>query len=105
MSDPMAGTREFRTQTAREALDTYQAWASGPADPVMIGSLASCARWLLEMLGTGQRAAAPETAAKTTGAANTAVAHLDSRGMREVLNFLALHDPDAVLLAVRETGA
>lgn len=47
----------------------------------------------------------PAGAAATVGAANTAVAHLDSRGMREVLNFLALHDPDAVLLAVRETGA
>lgn len=52
-----------------------------------------------------ERNAAAGAARATTGQANTAVAHLDSRGMREVLNFLALHDPDAVLLAVRETGA
>jgi hypothetical protein len=73
-----------------------------------LGYLASGAP---ELMAAAAAAAADITtvpapaAPATTAAANTAIAGLDRRGMYDVLCFLALHNPDAVLLAVRETGA
>lgn len=105
MTDPQSGTRAYRIDTARTAIAAYEAWIAdddlAPSPPFeTIGKLVTCARWLLDTM----EGAPPGTfGPRVTGLANTAVKHLDTRAMRDVLNILAKSAPAAVLAAIEES--
>lgn len=108
MTSPENGP-QFRAGIARMSLAEYDDWknargkyAAGDRhlDGTTVSGLASCGRWLLQMIDAEERAAEPAT----IGQANLAVAHLDTREMRDVLNVLAAQLPTAVLAAIAEAG-
>jgi hypothetical protein len=110
MTDPLEGTRTFRLQVAGMALAEFEDYTESrgryadqgrPLGPAAVGGLANAAAWLIEMLEHQAPAGGP----RMTGHANKAIAHLDSRQLRDVLNVLAVRDPAAVLAAIAETGA
>src|SRR5579859_461684 len=95
----------YRAGIARMSLAEYDDWlgsrgkyadGSRHLDGVTLSSLASSARWFLQDLEAAEAAAGPAV----LGRANLAVAHLDTRQMRDVLNVLAAQQPAAVLAAV-----
>ena len=109
MTDPLAGTSTYRIQVARMALAEWDDYAhdrgqyadtARPLGSSAVAGLASAATWLLEMLESQETSGGP----RATGLANRAIAHLDHRQLRDVLNVLAVRDPAAVLAAIAEAG-
>lgn len=108
MTHPDTGPAR-RAGIARLALAEHDDWNWGrgkyadrgiPLGTAALRSLADCARWLLQMIEAEERAAEPAT----IGEANTAVAHLNTQEIRDVLSVLAAQLPTAVLAAVAEAG-
>jgi hypothetical protein len=61
--------------------------------------------WIASQQAALVTEAAAEALAKAmpaTGTANTAVAHLDTRGMRDVLNLLAMQAPGLLTAAIEQ---